>query len=308
MHSPSGSILATALLFISFVQIAYSQYHCPPLGPVLPAPQHPSTNANVKAIVQKASATFEQIASTFNETAISIGVQSVFEDAPLANLHYTPKFLNQSGTSAVTLDTIYRIASVSKLYTVLAVLQLNDKIDMSAPITQYVPQLAQLQMAQAQVNNVTTVNWTEITVDALASHLAGLAPQLGIGDLAATGQPLTAFGFPAEGYNTTAMCGSDPLAQPCSVTDFYQKFGLVHPVYAPYTTSIYSDIGIAVLGLLIETVTGQNYADYMQVNIFTPLNLSSTSVFAPANSKQAFISVDPPEANWWDVSLGAGDR
>ena len=93
----------------------------------------------------------------------------------MVNYHHTPTSFNTSGTHNVTIDTVYRLASVSKMYTALAVLQLSDKINMTDPVTKYVPELAQLDKQQAQVNDITTVRWAKITIDALLSHLGGIS-------------------------------------------------------------------------------------------------------------------------------------
>jgi hypothetical protein len=56
----------------------------------------------------------------------------------------TPLTLNHNCIRRVTKDTLYRIASVSKVYTGLALLRLQDKIDMQASVTNYLPELKEL--------------------------------------------------------------------------------------------------------------------------------------------------------------------
>ena len=166
-----------ALLILSNVLQASAQNQCPPLGPVLPAPQSPSIDANVRAAVKGISAIAQELTSSFNTTAVSIGVMSTFEEAPMLSFHHTPEFLNTTGTHNVTIDTVYRIASISKAYTVLALLQLSDKINMADPVTKYIPELADLDKQQSQNNDITTVRWGMVTIDALASHLAGISAE-----------------------------------------------------------------------------------------------------------------------------------
>ena len=152
-----------------------AQNQCPPLGPVLPAPQNPSANKAVQTVIEGISQQLDELTSTYNASALSLGIISIYEDIPMVSYHHTPESFNASGTHNVTIDTVYRLASVSKMYTALALLQLSDKINMADPITKYVPELAQLDKEQAQINDITTVTWGMITIDALVSHLAGIS-------------------------------------------------------------------------------------------------------------------------------------
>lgn len=68
---------------------------------------------------------------------------------------------------------------------------------------------------------------------------------------------------------------------------------------------MYSNVGYALLGLVIENVTGETYAEYLQDHILRPSNMARTSVGAPANASIGFI---PQEANWWGTPLGFENR
>lgn len=72
------------------------------------------------------------------------------------------------------------------------------------------------------------------------------------------------------------------------------------PIYAPYTTPAYSNVAYDLLGLVIERASGQSYGDYVQKQIFEPLNMTRTFVTTPNNSV-GFIS---KESNWWGTDMG----
>lgn len=149
--------------------------NCAPLGAVLPAPVAPSGNKIVQETVKAIEESLAQLASTLESSSLSIAIQSTNEQSPLLNFQSTPKHLHAKGTKKVTDSTLFRLGSVSKVYTVLAVLQLG--VPLSDPITKYVPQLLQLAEGQETMDLINTPQWSEITIDALASQQAGIATQ-----------------------------------------------------------------------------------------------------------------------------------
>lgn len=148
--------------------------NCPPLGAVLPPPKSPSANPNVQALVSQADYFQGVIAQNFgNATGVSVAIGSIYEDEPLLGVSYTPLVYNTTGTHTVGGDTVFRIGSVSKVFTVMGLLLLGDKISMADPITKYVPELTRLK-GETGKNAVTAVDWDRVTLDALASQFAGV--------------------------------------------------------------------------------------------------------------------------------------
>lgn len=148
--------------------------NCPPLGAVLPPPKTPSANPNVQALVSQADYLQGVIAQSFgNATGVSVSIGSIYEDEPLLGVSYTPLVYNTTGTHTVDGDTVFRIGSVSKVFTVMGLLLLGDKINMADPITKYVPELTRLK-GEPDKNAVTAVDWDRVTLDALASQFAGI--------------------------------------------------------------------------------------------------------------------------------------
>lgn len=144
---------------------------CPPLGPIVPAPTGLSQNPMFQQLVAKINAQFQNLTAPLNRTAVSLGMRSLHENEPLLNLHYTPQVYNTSGTHEVDGDTVYRIGSVTKLFTALSILQLEGKIDLSDPITKYIPRLGDLSGSN---DSLTVVDWKTVTIEALASHMGGV--------------------------------------------------------------------------------------------------------------------------------------
>jgi CubicO group peptidase (beta-lactamase class C family) len=149
----------------------HAQLQCPPLGPVLPVSETPSRDAGVQQAIVAGKALLQNLTSGFNDTALSLGIRSIHEPSPMFTFHHTPTEFNHSGTHSVNGDTIYRIASASKLFTALSVLQLEKKIQLSDPITKYIPRLSTMASSH---DPLTSVDWNSVTIEDLMSHLGGI--------------------------------------------------------------------------------------------------------------------------------------
>lgn len=170
--------LTIAFGLSAFISASYglqvpSYLHCPPLGPVLPAPSNPSNSSAVQQIVSTITAAFHNLTSELNGTAVSIGVTSAREDKPLLDLHFTPPAGSLNGTSKVDRNTVYRVGSISKVYAAFILMKLTNKLRWSDPVTKYVPELLELYNGQEK-SAITAVDWNEVTIEALLSHLGNI--------------------------------------------------------------------------------------------------------------------------------------
>ncbi len=141
---------------------------CPFLGPAYPEVADLGSSAAFKAAktaidqeISKALANGQLDKDTY------FGIQ-VFSrsEKPLYEKYYGP---------SIGADTLYRIASISKLVTVYATLTEIGDGYWNKPITDFIPELA---AAKLKVKNpVYDIDWDEVTLGALASHLAGVPQQ-----------------------------------------------------------------------------------------------------------------------------------
>ncbi|ANY20503.1 D-alanyl-D-alanine-carboxypeptidase/endopeptidase AmpH precursor [Tsuneonella dongtanensis] len=152
--------------------------------------------------------------------------------------------------------TRFRIASMSKAFTGLAILHLRDegRIDLGAAVSRYVPEVADWRLP--------TADSRAPTVSDLLHHTAGLVEDNPWGDRQ---QVLTEPEF-------TQLIGSG--------MDFAN---------APGTEFEYSNYGYALLGRIITNVSGKRYQDYIRETIMLPLGMASTSydVFSSPASERA---------------------
>lgn len=166
---------------------------CPPLGAVLPAPRSVSSDSDVALAVANLLATLDlstqgegsqEISLAPNVTSFSVNLASIHNEGYVLEYHHTASVRNDSlgGTTNVTGDAVYRIASISEVVTVLVLLLQDGRINLDEPVTTYVPELAAIaaeqtrrRQADGRVRGVEEIRWGEITSRALMSHLSGLS-------------------------------------------------------------------------------------------------------------------------------------
>ena len=155
----------------------------------------------------------------------------------------TAGFQDVESRRPVTADTLFRIASMSKAFTALAILKLRDegRLSLDATAESYVPELR---------------SWTYPTADSprirvrdLLSHAAGFVDDNPWGDRQ---QPLPDADF------TAMLAAGVPFTR------------------APGTAYEYSNFGFALLGRIIANVSGRPFDDYIRDEIMRPLGMQST--------------------------------
>lgn len=160
-----------------------------------------------------------------------------------------------SGTTGTVsnVSTRYRIASMTKSFTAAAVLSLRDEgvLSIDTPVDDYAPELATI---------CRTESGTRITLRHLLSMTSGLA----------TDDPW-------------ADRHLDATAQ--EMNDLYQQGGLY--AFAPGTHFEYSNLGFALIGRVIERVTGRRVRDFVDERLLRPLQMTSTTWDPPLNHEWA---------------------
>ncbi|XXG96228.1 hypothetical protein Hte_002509 [Hypoxylon texense] len=277
--------------------------HCPPLGPVLPPPTNPTVHETVHLAVGNVTAALRNLTAKLDATGLSVAVKSIHEASPLLELHHTPAQLNASGTTIIGSETIYRLGSISKIFAVLSLLQ-QKQVKWDDPITDYVPELLQLEGETGEISDITTVRWSDVTLGSLASHMSGIGADL-VNDLASIPIDWSQVGFPKLDETSKPGCAGVLGLPPCDRTEFFRDFGKRHPVYAPFTNPVYSNVASTILGFALEAITNMTYDSYVKQSIFAPLNMTNTTIFnGPDNVSWGFI---PVNETWFGSTLGYED-
>ena len=157
-----------------------------------------------------------------------------------------------SGTP-VTEDTVFRIGSITKTFTAIAVLQLCERglVDLDAPAGDY---LRGYRLVAAKPGH------RPPTVRQLLTHTAGL-PQLV---------------YPTRVLRPV-LGETVPYGQRVPALDEFYR-GRLHLIAEPGTRHTYSNHGFAALGQIVEDVTGQPLSRHFREHIFGPLGMTDTDL------------------------------
>lgn len=151
-----------------------SQYiSCPLLGADFPPPTNLASDSFIAAAAQNLTAQLSAL--TNSSTSFSVQFFSAADPSPLFDYHHTAPSVAQSsaGTQVITADSIYRVGSISKLYTVFLFLSEVGDGYFHRPVTEFVWELADADMMRVEGDGRT--RWGDITLGALASQMAGIA-------------------------------------------------------------------------------------------------------------------------------------
>lgn len=142
---------------------------------------------------------------------------------------------------ANTLDTRFSLASLTKMFTAVAVLQLVQagKVRLDAPLGTYLTDYPNQDVAR------------KVTIHHLLTHTGGTGDTNGP-EFAAHREQLR------------------------SPEDYVALFGNRPPLFEPGSRWQYSNYGFVLLGRVIERVSGQSYYDYVTAHVFSPAGMTHT--------------------------------
>jgi len=159
-------VVAWILLWACEVQVQAAPT-CPLEGPVFPKPLQLAKSDAVKAAVANLTSTFKDITGGAQNYSFALEVFSAHDAAPLFSvLHTAPKLARMNTTAGVKkVDerTVFRVGSLTKIYTIyLFLINAGDKI-WNEPITKYVPELQKLVNKSDPVTSIAVSDDHEIT-------------------------------------------------------------------------------------------------------------------------------------------------
>ncbi|EXJ84280.1 hypothetical protein A1O3_04947 [Capronia epimyces CBS 606.96] len=313
--------LALLPLFISGVLTDY-------LTPTYPAPIDLSGDTSfVAASWRNLSSTFDRYLKDEQSSAskslsgvenvtFSVGMFSLHDPAATKlQYHYTaPEIANaKQGTNKVDGDSIYRVASVSKLITTFAGLVELTEEDWNRPLIQIIPGLGAYSRAYPQaLNSLYITQWDKITPWALATQQSGIATvgwpvsDLAVILAAAVAEGLdgvdepTSYGLPPVNVSALGPCATKYLKDPtntfCPSPEGIEAIDGLPPNFLPWTTPAYSDEGFMLLGIAISNLTGKPLSAVYRDAVFEPLGMKSSNDTHPtgkAELARSVISGDP---------------
>lgn len=195
----------------------------------------------------------------------------------------------ESGTP-MTRDTIFRIASMTKPITAVAVLMLVDdgKIGLDAPIEKWLPELgsrrvlekpgARLEQTRPAARSLTARDL--LTYRAGYTHWAFLDPSWPIAK---------AMRQAGLGSDTTLNLDIEP-------EEFLKRLGELPMIFDPGEVWQYQTPS-EILGILVLRAAGKSLPDFFQERIFGPLSMVDTDFHVPPSSIDRFASAYGPAPN-----------
>jgi CubicO group peptidase (beta-lactamase class C family)/D-alanyl-D-alanine dipeptidase len=151
-------------------------------------------------------------------------------------------YADPDGKAPATSSTIYRVGSVSKLFTDIGIMQLVERgeVQLDAPVTDYLPDF-----------RPRNPFGKPITLRELMSHRSGLVREPGVGHYFDPTEPTLA--ATVKSLNETSL------------------------VYEPGTHTKYSNAGIAVVGYVLERRKGEPYAKYLKRSVLEPMGMEASA-------------------------------
>jgi CubicO group peptidase (beta-lactamase class C family) len=201
-------------------------------------------------------------------------------------------FQNRESKKAMTTDAIFRIASMSKPITSVAVMMLVEegKIQLLDPVSRYLPEFKGVQVGVERLNTTTGNSELigepprqEMTVQDLLRHTSGLT--YGI-----FGKSLV-----KQAYNEANLFDRNQ-----TLAEFVSKIAKLPLAYHPGTTWEYSH-STDVLGRIVEVVSGVTLDQFVADRIAKPLGLFDTGFYVPAEKldRLAETQIDPTTGKRW---------
>lgn len=147
--------------------------------------------------------------------------------------------------AAVRSDTLFRMASHTKMFTAMAILQLRDagKLRLDDPVVKY---LSWFQVKPAAADD------PPITIENLLTHGSGLPRE-------AAAPYWSTFRFPTR-------------------EEVRATLGLQTAAYSPEVRFKYSNLALSLAGYVVEELSGENYPNYVKRHILDPLGMTSSSI------------------------------
>ena len=242
--------------------------------PAAPAPVEPAPEAISVVVPAERSFTAEGIA------ALEAHMGKYVADGQLYSIHtklvqdgnvisdFKTGLVGLQDQKPVADDTIYRIYSMTKPITGVAMMMLweEGRFGLDDPVTRYIPEFEGLRVLDGMNEDGTpklvVVNRVP-TMRELMSHTAGFA-----------------YGLIGTDPANTAFRDNEILRSP-DLQTFVEKVADVPLLFQPGEAWAYS-ASVDIQGYVIEKLSGQSFGDFLETRIFTPLNMTDTGFYVPA--------------------------
>ncbi len=295
------NILPSLILLFSLIS-PFSSASCDSPTPAFPPPDFdrhgPSLQSTSNRIHNAIKSLCQQ--DQYNKTSFSLEVTS--QTHTLISIHHTAKVRSslRRGAKEISNTTAYRIASMTKPFTVLAILQQQQagNLSLDDPVSEYVSALNLPQKG--------SIPWIDITLRSLATQQSGIPRDFAQGDLIINPKRAAKLGLqPINGslfdLGLPSCDGLVNYTAACTPIDLISWATTLQPMFAPNQKSSYGNINFDLLGLVIANVSGVPFDEYITIRILQPLGMAGSSFTMPPD-KVAAVPADIEY--YWSFYMG----
>ncbi len=223
----------------------------------------------------------EHIQWAINGEYIAGGVAIVSKDNQIV-YQKAVGFSDRKKTKPLKVDDIFRMASMTKTITTMAIMQLYEdgKLKVTDPVSMYIPEFADSKVVEkfdAETKEYTSKPVkSELTIHHLLTHTSGIPYYSGH----PVAGPIYAPHAIVEGWTKNPVVLKDNIAKIGSVP-------LMHEPGTKYTYGLSTDI----LGRIVEVISKKSLDDYFKENIFSPLEMNDTYFYLPDSHKNRLVDL-----------------
>jgi CubicO group peptidase (beta-lactamase class C family) len=191
---------------------------------------------------------------------------------------------DKAASVAMTTDTIFNIASMTKPMATVGALMLYERgqLLIGDPLSKYFPKFANMRVAARDANGEPTTETVpadrQITIQDLMRHTSGII-------YGGRGNTVVHKMVPA---------GSGDAAREYDGAAFLDKLASAPLLYQPATVWDYG-FGLDLLGLTIEKISGERLGQYLKANLFTPLGMNDTGFSISAEQASRYAKPLPTD-------------
>jgi CubicO group peptidase (beta-lactamase class C family) len=164
-------------------------------------------------------------------------------------------FADPAGKTLMRTNSLFWIASMTKPITATAVMMLQEagKLSVDDPVSKYLPEMANLKMADGSPANVTLRH--------LLTHTSGMS-------------------------EATA----EEAREAKTLADLIPAFVAKPVQFEPGSRWQYCQSGINTLGRIVEVVSGQSFPEYLARRLFRPLGMKDTTFYPTAKQMRRYVT------------------
>ena len=230
-----------------------------------------------------------------DENAISGAVALIARRGRQAHVQAYGLADRETGTP-MRADAIFRIASMSKPITSVAVLMLYEEghFKLNDPIGQYLPALSALDVLEANPGETgfeRVAATRPVTIRHLLTHTSGITYRF-LGDYPGpTAKQLALSKLYGDADIADGLAEHDGTIEGLVTT--LGNLPLMHQPGAAFTYGLSTDV----LGRLVEVVSGLSFDEFLRTRLFRPLGMKDSFFYVPAHKTDRIASLYAPQGN-----------